>query len=160
STSASALLALTTHAAPGELRSRIRLDRRTRSGASLTGEQLPAEYPAVAAALRDGVIGVDVAEHLTDALERASRDAVVDPVEAATAEREIVNLAAAGFAGAGPLAESDEALPRTFDDYLAVERAWVEFLTRNGIEPSAEHAAKYRTFSVGRVRPDGLAHIF
>lgn len=160
STSASGLLAHTTHAAPGELRARIRLDRRTRHGASLTGEELPPEYPVVAAALREGAIGVDVAEHLTDALERASRTAVVDPVEAATAEREIVNAAAAGFAGVGPMAGSDEALPRTFDDYLAVEGAWVEFLTRDGIEPSAEQAAKYRAFSVGRVRSDGLAHIF
>jgi len=160
STSASGLLAHTTHAAPGELRARIRLDRRTRPAVSLTGEELPPAYPAVAAALREGVIGVDVAEHLTDAIERAARVAVVDPVEAATAEREIVNAAAAGFAGAGPMAGSDEALPRTFDDYLAVEGAWVEFLTRDGLEPSAEQAAKYRAFSVGRVRSDGLAHIF
>src|SRR5690606_39859948 len=133
STWAAGLPGRPTGAAPGELRARIRLDRRTRPAVSLTGEELPPAYPAVAAALREGAIGVDVAEHLTDAIERAARVAVVDPVEAATAEREIVNAAAAGFAGAGPMSGSDEALPRTFDDYLAVEGAWVEFLTRDGL---------------------------
>ena len=158
--SAVGLLEHVTHVAPAEIRARIRLDRLTRPSTSLTGEELPPEYPVVAAALRAGVLGVDVATHLTDAFERASRVAVIDPVEAATAEREIVNAVAAGFYGAGPLAGSDDALPQTFDDYRAVEGAWIEFLTRNGIEPTTEEVARRRMFSVGRVRPDGLAHIF
>ena len=158
--SAMNLLAHTTHASPGELRGRIRLDRRARAKVSLTGEELPAAFPEVASALREGVIGVDVAEHLTDALERAARSAAVDPVEAAAAERDIVALTAAGFAGTGSLAASDVALPRTFDDYLAVEGAWIEFLTRDGLEPTAEQAARYRSLSVGRVRSDGLAPIY
>ena len=157
-TSASNLLSYTTHAAPAEIRSRIALDRRTRESVALTGEPLPAAYPAVAAALHAGAIGVDVAADLTRSLEKAARESVVDPVEAATAEREIVYATAAGFTAKGPLADSDEALPRTFDDYRAMAGAWLEFLIRDGIEPSADQAARYRYFSVGRMR-DGLVRV-
>ena len=158
--SAVGLLEQLTHVAPAELRARIRLDRLTRAAVALTGEELPSAYPVVAAALQAGVLGVDVATHLTDAFERASRVAAIDPVEAATAEREIVHATVAGFYGVGPLVDTDDALPQTFEDYRAVEGTWIEFLTRNGLEPATEQAAQRRMFSVGRVRPDGLAHIF
>lgn len=151
-TTAGNLLALTTHASPSEIRARIALDRRTRGSVALTGEQLPAAFPAVAAALHAGAIGVDVASDLTRALEKASRDSVIDPIEAETAEREIVYATAAGFTGKGPLAGSDEALPQTFDDYQAIAGVWLEYLTRDGIEPTADTAARYRYVSVGRVR--------
>ena len=157
-TSAANLLALTTHVAPAEIRARIALDRRTRGSIALTGEPLPAAYPAVAQAFRAGAIGMDVAADLTASLEKASRDAVIDPVEAETAEREIVYSVAAGFTGTGPYKDSPEAMPQTFDDYQAIKNVWLEYLTRDGLEPSAEEAAKYRFFSVGREK-NGLVRV-
>ncbi|GGO63532.1 hypothetical protein GCM10010910_16310 [Microbacterium nanhaiense] len=158
STSAANLLAYTTHAAPAEIRSRIALDRRTRGSVSLAGEPLPSAFPAVAAALHAGAIGVDVAADLTRTLEKAAQDAVIDPLEVETAEREIVNATAAGFAGRGPLANSGEALPQTFDDYRAMAGVWLEYLLREGIEQSADESARYRYFAVGRVR-DALVRV-
>ena len=155
-TSASNLLQLTTHVSPAEIRSRIALDRVTRSTVSMTGEPLPAQFPAVAEAFFAGTIGIDIAADLTQSLVRAAQKAVIDPVEAAAAERAIVEATVGGFTGDAP---GSEALPATFNDYRTITRVWLEALTREGIEPTAEEQAKQRFLSIGRVGADGLARI-
>lgn len=136
-----------------EARSRIRLDRRTRERTTLTGAERPAEYPAVAVALRDGALGVEAAHHLTDEFERLERRGGVSHDEKHAGECEIVAAAVSGFGGAGRL--SDEALPQTFDEFRVMVGAWAEFLARDGVEPDAEYAARFRGIRLGRVR-DGL----
>ncbi|MGO2529404.1 MAG: DUF222 domain-containing protein [Microbacterium gubbeenense] len=136
-----------------EARSRIRLDRRTRERTTLTGVQRPAEYPAVAAALHDGAIGVETAHYLTDEFERLERRGGVSHDEKETGEREIIEAAVTGFSDAD--CSSDEVLPQTFDEFRVMVGAWAEFLTRDGVEPDAELAARFRGIRLGRAR-DGL----
>src|SRR5690606_28464830 len=70
---ATEVLERATHADPRGLAARVRLDRRTRERASLTGEPLQAQFPAVASAYAACRIGEDAATYITDALARVNR---------------------------------------------------------------------------------------
>src|SRR5699024_1498903 len=108
------LLARTTKSSTTTLRQRVRLDRHTRTHSTLTGHERPAAFPEVAAALRSGRLGLDVAGYLTDEFTRLERRGGVSPHEMAVAEREIIASAVDGFDRAGGAARdagTDEAPP-------------------------------------------------
>jgi hypothetical protein len=117
---------------------RVRLGRATRTRYALDGAARPAEFPAVAAALADGMLGLDsavvIVAHLTQALrgtgspERLER-AEVSLVEAASSES---------------------------TDLVAVRaRVWREALDPDGAEPRDEELRRKRQFWLGR-ETDGL----
>src|SRR5699024_4470406 len=127
----------------------------------LTGHERPAAFPEVAAALRSGRLGLDVAGYLTDEFTRLERRGGVSPHEMAVAEREIIASAVDGFDRAGGAARdagTDEAPPETFHEFQIVVNAWTAFLGRDGIEPDAEFAERHRGVSLSRPR-DGLVSI-
>ncbi|MGO1255046.1 DUF222 domain-containing protein [Microbacterium gubbeenense] len=155
---ATELLERTTRASVPELRSRVRLDRRTRDRHHLMTGESTTRYPIVAQAFRDGAIGIDIARHLTDELDHASKTHHIDPDEKRTAEREIIGATVAGLTGAESASECDDALPSTFDEYRTVAQVWIEFLTRDGVEPDDDWQARRRGFSLGRAR-NGLVPV-
>jgi len=67
---------------------RIRIGAATRQGATLSGEPVPARFPALAEALADGAVGVDAAAALVDTLGPCER--VAGRLAVQTAEAEIV----------------------------------------------------------------------
>lgn len=145
---AAGLLAVTTKTSRREIQQRIRLDRRTRTGTTLTGEALPAAYPAVAAALHDGSLGVDAAQTITDALAKVQDRGVAAPADVAAAEAGVVALATGHV-------EEGESPADTHDDVRAVTHLWAEALDPDGIDPDAEYAERTRSVTLGRAR-DGL----
>ncbi|MGO1306136.1 MAG: DUF222 domain-containing protein [Microbacterium gubbeenense] len=155
---ATELLERTTRASVPELRSRVRLDRRTRDRHHLMTGETTTRYPVVAEAFREGAIGIDIARHLTDELELASRTHHIDPDEKRTAEREIISATVAGLAGAESTSECDDALPTTFDEYRTLAQVWIEFLTRDGVEPDDDSQTRRRGFSLGRAK-NGLVPV-
>ena len=153
---AAEVLERATRASVGEVRSRIRLDRRTRERTTLTGTERPAEYPVVAEALHAGAIGVEAAHYLIDEFERLDRRGGVSAEEKSVAEREVIEATAAGIAGVERT--GDETLPQTFEEFRVMVGAWSVFLARDGVEPDADHAARYRGVRLSRPR-DGLVPI-
>ena len=145
---AAGLLALTTKASRREVQERIRLDRRTRAGTTLTGEPLPAEFPTVAAALHDGSLGVDAALTITDALAKVRDRGAADPADVDAAEASVVALATGDVA-------ADEAPAETHDDIRAVTTLWATALDQDGVDPDAAYAERTRGVTLGRER-DGL----
>ena len=146
---ATEVLERATHADPRGLAARVRLDRRTRERASLTGEPLPAQFPAVASAYAACRIGEDAATYITDALARVNRRGTCSPADIAVAEREIV-AAATGDVDAA----NGEHPAETFSDVRLVTDTWASYLERNGQEP-VDEPERFRSLSIGRAR-DGL----
>lgn len=110
---------------------------------SLSGETLPAEYPAMRDAAADGVVGLDALVAVTGVLgtalcDRAIRDA---------AERELATSARG--------AADDDAPPATADDLRLQARVWAMYLDQDGAEPREERALRKRTLTLGVCR-DGL----
>ncbi|GAA1724534.1 HNH endonuclease signature motif containing protein [Microbacterium paludicola] len=120
------------------VRARIVLDKRTRPRFALTGEELPAEHPAIGAALEDGTLGLETAGLIGKMLARVAHRA--DPVRLADAEAWLVGQA------------TDPTQPRTFDEVVVQVLAQGVGLDQDGLEPSAEEAAKRRGFTIGALR--------
>lgn len=148
-----------TRASAKTLRQRVRLDRSTRATSTLTGLTRPARFPEVSAAFRAGELGFDAACYITDEFARLERRGGASHDEVDVAEREIVESVAPN-SGTSTGAEVDVApsetvLPRTYDELQIVVDTWTAFLGRNGVEPDAEQAERFRGVSLGRMR-DGL----
>lgn len=148
-----------TRASAKTLRQRVRLDRSTRATSTLTGLTRPARFPEVSAAFRAGELGFDAACYITDEFARLERHGGASHDEVDVAEREIVESVAPN-SGTSTGAEVDVApsetvLPRTYDELQIVVDTWTAFLGRNGVEPDAEQAERFRGVSLGRMR-DGL----
>ena len=135
------LLERLTQAPEDDLRRRIRVDRATRPAFALTGEELPAAHPDLAAALEDGSIGVAAADHLRAMLDRVARRA--DPTELAAAEVALVEAAC------------DTGERWTFAQLSQHAATWAAFLDQDGVEPDSDRAAKHRGVSLRPTR-DGL----
>jgi hypothetical protein len=146
--SASELLERVTQASGVEVRRRIALGSATRHRMGFSGDILEAEFPAVAAALGDGALGVDAAGTIVRELDRTRR--VADPVAFAVAERELV---------AAALGRGDAAAVRCTADEVRVQaQAWAAFLDQDGPEPDDDRAMRRRGFRLGRAR-DGLIRV-
>ncbi|KRC59182.1 hypothetical protein ASE14_15520 [Agromyces sp. Root81] len=143
--SAAELLERVTQVSGAESRRRIALGTATRPRRGLTGDPLPARFPAVSAALADGELGADAAGTIVRELERTRR--VADPADLRAAERELV---------AAAVASGDAAPVRCTADELRVQaQIWAAFLDQDGPEPDDERAMRRRGFRLGRAR-DGL----
>jgi hypothetical protein len=132
------LLERLTGASTRTVRSRVRLDTRTQPRFALTGEELPAKQPAIAAALQNGAIGLEAAQLIGTMLTTVEHRA--DPVALADSEAWLV----AEATGHEPT--------RTFDEVRAQVLAIGLSLDQDGPEPSAEEAAKRRGFTIGTLR--------
>ena len=109
---------------------------------SLHGELLPARFPAIDEALRDGVVGIDsvlaVAGSLDDIDRRVGREAVL-------AADEALALTARGE---GP----DAAPPACADTLRLHATAWAVALDQDGAEPRERESLRNRGVTLGRVR--------
>ncbi|WP_369816495.1 DUF222 domain-containing protein, partial [Agromyces sp. Root81] len=143
--SAAELIERVTQVSGAEARRRITVGVTTRGGTGLTGQTVPPQHPHLAAALADGVLGLDVAHTIIRELGRTRT--VADPARLDAAEHALVEQATGN---------GESAPVRCTADEVAVQaRAWAAFLDQDGPEPDDERAMRRRGFRVGRAR-DGL----
>ncbi|MBZ4486854.1 DUF222 domain-containing protein [Microbacterium sp. cx-55] len=113
-----------------------------------TGQALPAAFPAMRAALADGVVGVDAVAAVASAIDGATRDAshrhAADEELAASARG--IGADRGGMA-AGPLPCADE--------LRAQASVWAMYLDPDGAEPADAAAMRRRGLTFGRAR-DGV----
>ncbi len=118
---------------------RVRLGRATRARHALDGSALPAEFPAVAEALSDGMLGLDSAAVIVQHLTQAVTGGSVPPERRDQAEQALVEAAATESA-----------------ELVAVRaRVWREALDPDGAEPRDDELRRKRQFWLGR-ESDGL----
>ncbi|HET8928620.1 MAG TPA: DUF222 domain-containing protein [Microbacterium sp.] len=122
--------------------SRIRLGKSCRSSVSLTGEALPARFPAVQTALTTGQLGLDAAAEITRGLTQSADRA--DPALLAAAEAELVQSATGTAPDGAPAAGAD--------DIRIQVKVWSLVLDPDGVLPDYERAMRRRTLTVGRER--------
>ena len=107
----------------------------------LTGEVLPARYPAIRAALVDGAVGVDAVVAVAQTLDAAT----IDSHEARlAADAELAAAARGGGAGGGGLPSADELRLQA--------QVWAAYLDPDGAEPRDEAAQRKRGVTLGRCR--------
>lgn len=159
------LLEQATGASARALSARLRLGRRTRAAASLTGAELPAAFPRVAEALEHGALTAEAAQYVTGELAKVADRGLAPPHEIAVAEEELTAVALRGTIR-DPLPHeraegiADAALaPVTFGDLRIMVDTWVAALSRDGLEPDAAEAARMRQLHLGRER-DGVVHLW
>ena len=126
---------------------RLRLGKQLRSGSSLTGETLPPLFPATAAGLAAGAIGVDAADAILTALTPTLRCTDLGQVQ--TAESELV-AAATGTSPATPV-------PASADEIRLQGAVWKAVLAPDGSRLGDE-ALLARGFRLGRER-DGIVPV-
>ncbi|GGH34827.1 HNH endonuclease signature motif containing protein [Microbacterium album] len=141
------LLERTTRVSAKTINARVRLDKRTRPRVSLTGDELPARFPHVGQALRDGTLGADAAHEVTTVLSKVEDRA--DPVEFDAAEATTVAYAT------GALEEQAGMIPPTCGEVEVHARTWAAYLDQDGPAPDAERAARNRGLTLGTSR-DGV----
>jgi hypothetical protein len=112
-----------------------------------TGELLPAEFPRMREALRDGQVGVDGVVGVVGAL----RGCLAGRVALLAADEEL----AAAACGEG----ADAAPPRSADELRACAQVWAAYLDQDGAEPAESRALRKRGFTVGRRGHDGLVPV-
>ncbi|WP_111719719.1 HNH endonuclease signature motif containing protein [Homoserinimonas sp. OAct 916] len=124
---------------------RIVVGEQLRPHSSLTGDELPARFPAVAAALTGGALGVDAASAIVTCLLPALPTAGFSALQGA--EHQLV--AAATGAGA------DTPVPEGADEIRRQGQVWQSVLDQDGARPSEERVLAKRGFGRGAAR-DGL----
>lgn len=112
-----------------------------------TGELLPAEFPRMREALRDGQVGVDGVVGVTGAF----RGSLAGRAELLAADEEL----AAAASGEG----EDAAPPASADELRAFAQVWAAYLDQDGDEPAESRALRKRGFTVGRRGNDGLVPV-
>jgi hypothetical protein len=120
--------------------------RGVRRSTALSGEVLPAEFPALRGALIDGHVGVDGVVAVTGPLHplRVGREAIL------AADEEL----AAAARGEGV----DDAPPLAADDLHAQALVWAAYLDQDGPEPRDARAMRKRGLTLGICR-DGLVPV-
>ena len=126
---------------------RMRLGKQLRTGLSLGGEPVPPAFPATAAGLASGVIGVDTADAILAALTPTLRCTDLDSVRAA--ESELV-AAATGTSAETPV-------PASADEVRLQGVVWKAVLAPDGSRPD-DHAMVVRGFRLGRER-EGVVRV-
>ncbi|AMB59139.1 HNH endonuclease signature motif containing protein [Microterricola viridarii] len=141
------LLARVTLASERTLTQRMRVGEATRPRTALTGDTLPAAFPAASAALRAGSLGYDSALAIIDTLA---------PIRARVGDLNLERAEIALVAAAtGPTIESP--LPFAADEVRGQARVWESVLDPDGTMPVEERAMQARGISAGLTR-DGLVH--
>ncbi|MBC7441206.1 MAG: DUF222 domain-containing protein, partial [Ramlibacter sp.] len=120
---------------------RVRLGKQLRSGSTLTGESLPPVFPATAAGLATGAIGIDTADAILTALTPTRPR--TDPDQVQAAEFELV-AAATGTSPATPV-------PASADEIRLQGAVWKAVLAPDGSRPD-DAAVQSRGFRLGRER--------
>ena len=128
-----------TRVSQAEAARRIQVGSATRSRTALCGEILPPDFAHVAAALREGSIGVDAAAVVTRALTQAARHGA-DPEHRDAAECDLVYAAAREPAG----------------NVAVMALAWREALDPDGVKPREDVMHERRKFVIGRERANGM----
>ncbi|WP_111719772.1 HNH endonuclease signature motif containing protein [Homoserinimonas sp. OAct 916] len=126
-------------------RDRISLGEQLRPRRSLTGELLPARFPAVTETFTAGALGIDAAQAIVTGLLPALPVAGVTGILGA--ELELVG-AATGTGPAGPV-------PEGADEIRRQAKVWQTILDQDGARPLEERALRRRGFSGGTAQ-DGL----
>lgn len=138
------LLQRLTHLSSSSLSQRIRLGQVTTNTLSLTGETIPARFPAVTAALDSGHLSVETARTITKALDRRALPSSAKDHHIAAAEVALVESAT----GLAP----DGELPQHGDGIKIMCNVWHAYLDQDGTPPSETEAARHREFWIGKER--------
>ena len=146
------LLERLTLASPTTIAKRIRLGRHVRTQYGLDGMAFPPKFPAVAAGLAGGSLGLDSAEVIMGTL--APLLGRIDV--AAVQEAEAALVAAATGMPTAPGAEPT--VPESAGLIEVHALAWKAFIDPDGVEPDEKRAMANRAFRLGRVR-DGLVPV-
>lgn len=147
-TNAVDLLCRTTLVSAASARARIRYARAVAGRTTLTGDSLPALFPAVAAALAAGTIGLDTVAAIISVLGPIADRC--DPAHLAAAESELVAAAAS--------TAPDGAPPCSADDTRLQAQVWELVLDPDGATPKDERARKNRGLHFGR-EADGIVSV-
>jgi hypothetical protein len=119
----------------------VRAGRATAVSWSLiSGEMLPAAYPAMRAALADGAVGVDGVVAVTGVLDEA------------TTTREHRDAAETELAASARGDGADGSGIPTADDLRSQAQVWAAYLDPDGAEPREKVAERQRGFTIGRLR--------
>ena len=133
-----ALLQVEARIRAGEAKRRIRIGTALAARRALDGTPLPERYPALAAAVTAGEVGLDAVEVIVTAL-----DSVTDrghPDDLAAAEAALVEAAGA-----------------LTPELVGVQAGvWREALDPDGTLPREEQQRQARSFTIGRDRADGM----
>lgn len=129
-------------------RDRIRAAGIISTSTGLTGDTLPAPFPAIRAAFTEGRIGLDTVAAIAGALGPLA--ARCHPDALAAAETELVEAAAGTGEGMAP--------PCTPDETRMQAKVWALVLDPDGTLPDYERAMRRRALTLGRTR-DGLIPI-
>ena len=130
---------LTLVAAPTATR-RIRLGAQLRTDYSLLGQALPPKFPATAAGLAGGQLGLDAADAILGSLSPTLPRA--NPGEVRVAEAELV----AAATGQSP----DTPVPATADEIRLQASVWRPVLDPDGSRPDEDRAFQARGLRLGR----------
>ncbi|WP_375399608.1 DUF222 domain-containing protein [uncultured Amnibacterium sp.] len=122
---------------PREATRRVKLGKVLAPGLTLTGEELPARFPALAEAVQRGEIGIDSAREATEVLTRTSRRAKATDI--GRADRVLAERAAVL-----PPEELRKTVQRV--------EAWID---PDGPVPTEVEQRRARAFRQGRLREDG-----
>ncbi|MDO7882806.1 HNH endonuclease signature motif containing protein [Salinibacterium soli] len=131
-------------------RSRLRIAAATREDRSLTGAELPAALPVVAAALPE--IGLDAAEVIVRELDAVRPH--LDPALVSSAERVMVNLAS-GLDATGVERVMPESVTSLAGQFSLIASA----IDPDGARPREERARRRRSFRLGMPDVDGLVPV-
>ncbi len=129
---------------PFEASTLVRVAAATRERMSVTGESIPAKYPAVSKAVGSAVMSIAQASAITKGLDHTGNRVNVDELE--RAELELV----ASACGVNP-EDEQPAVPKVLEAQAAT---WVSYLDPDGAEPRADKIAEERGLWISR-RSDG-----
>ncbi|TFD83053.1 HNH endonuclease signature motif containing protein [Cryobacterium psychrotolerans] len=121
---------------------RMRLGSQVRTDYSIIGEALPPKFPATAAGLATGALGLDAAEAILGSLTPTLNRANLENVQ--LAETELV-AAATGQS-------MDTCVPATADEIRLQASVWKPVLDPDGARPDDERAFQERGLRLGRER--------
>ena len=121
---------------------RLRIGAQLRTDYSLAGQPLPPSFPATAAGLATGVLGLDSADAILGSLAPTLRRA--NPGEVQLAETELVAAATGQSA--------DTSVPATADEIRLQASVWKPVLDPDGARPDDERAFQDRGLRLGRTQ--------
>ena len=150
--SAVELLERLTLVSPKTVASRIRLGKQVRARFGVDGAEFPPRFPAVAAGLASGALGLDSAEVIVGVLGPLLGRVDVDQVQ--FAEEALVSAAT----GVPIDAREEPTVPESAGLIDVQAQAWRAVIDPDGIEPNENRAMQNRAFRLGRVR-DGLVTV-
>src|SRR5680860_8392 len=121
---------------------RLRIGAQLRTDYSLAGQPLPPSFPATAAGLATGVLGLDSADAILSSLTPTLRRA--NPGDVRLAETELVAAATGQSA--------DTSVPATADEIRLQASVWKPVLDPDGARPDDERAFQDRGLRLGRTQ--------